>query len=111
MSHVNLLTINQINFTKGVVIRKHLVEKKNTKNNKSICFEKNDASDDEEDDYQILNNDKKQNKNSLKKKKISYQKNKNHFLQYEIQFHKINPKNFSSESLGGLDINLLPWTI
>ena len=28
LAHVNLLSVNQINFTKGLVIKKHLIEKK-----------------------------------------------------------------------------------
>jgi hypothetical protein len=36
------------------VIRKHLVEKKNARNNGNIVSEKNDGSEDEEDDYQII---------------------------------------------------------
>ena len=27
-SHVNLLSINQINFTKGTIVKKHLIERK-----------------------------------------------------------------------------------
>jgi len=28
MSHINLLSVNQINYTKGLVIKKHLIERK-----------------------------------------------------------------------------------
>ena len=85
MSHINLLSVNQINYTKGLVIKKHLIERKP------------DGSDEEMDDEQSENVLNKDNKG------VSDKKKKSTFIQYKIQFHMVNPRNFEKEALGGLD--------
>ena len=93
-AHVNLLSVNQINFTKGLVVKKHLVEKKP------------EGSDEEMEDEQSEN---VLNKNE--KKKVTYQKKKSTYIQYKVHFHLTNPRNFEKEALGGLDYKVMNWTI
>lgn len=103
-SYVNLLTVNQINFTKGLVVKKHLVVKK---------AEGSDAELDDEDEEVEQSENILHNQSSKKdgKKKVSYLKKKTTFLQYVVQFHLVNIKNFNEEALGGLIYNRIPWCL
>jgi hypothetical protein len=73
---------------------------------KHLIYKKAEESDQEMDE----------DENLLKKKpksgsKVSYLRKKTTYLQYCIQFHIVNPKNFDKEALGGLDYKLLTWTL
>ena len=55
--------------------------------------------------------DKKEAKGGDEMKHSTFLKKKTTYLRYHIQFNGVNPRNFTHDSLGGLDPTKLPWTI
>lgn len=114
-SYVNLHTKNSISFTKGLVLKKHLITKRSSKKSQNAD---EDAEDDEVAESEQTGasisasgaasstKSKGTASTSLKKKNKS-----NIYLQYIVQFSHINRQNFSVDSLGGLDFKEEEWSI
>ena len=103
MSQVHLLTVNQINFTKGIVVKKHLIERKKG----SGHGDASKMSDDDDSGEEIMKQTGSES-SVVKKRRL---KRRSTYLQYEIMFMNVNPKNLTQEAMGGLDPNTIPWTI
>jgi len=43
--------------------------------------------------------------------KSKFKKKKTTFLRYHVELKGVNPKNFTKDSLGGLDPIKVPWTL
>lgn len=115
-AYINLLTKNSISFTKGLVLKKHLVTKRGSKSQDgtTAAAEENDDDEDEgETETPTLSaaltggaSAKSKSSNPMRKKNKS-----NIYLQYIVQFQNVNKINFSADSLGGLNYLEIEWSI
>lgn len=114
-AYINLLTKNSISFTKGLVLKKHLVTKRGAKSQEGTeaAADDNDDEEDGETETPTLSaavtggaSAKSKASNPMRKKNKS-----NIYLQYIVQFQNVNKINFSADSLGGLNYLDIDWSI
>ena len=108
-SYINLLTKNSISFAKGLVLKKHLIQRRSKDDGEDAETKQTDE-DEETKSAAMITTSGSASVNS-KSGKSSKKKKGNMFLQYVIQFTNCNRKNFSTDSLGGLDYTEIEWSI